>query len=130
MLLVGYLPNNFELVASADELKVGALYCDWFVWAQKVLDNLKGVYKFLEHLETVQMKLEGLDGQELHKILQQNILCVDKVDCEIGREIFYAVICEENMNYTNIDEEIKRWYWQYVCRYSFVEGELYGSVLW
>lgn len=130
---VDYLPKNFELVASADGFKVGARYRDWFMWSQKILENLKGAYKFLEPLETVQSALEERDDQELHNILQKNILCVDKETEGLdfhSREIFYAVICEEDMSYTSIDEEIKRWYWQYVCRYSFVDGELYGSVLW
>lgn len=130
---VDYLPKNFELVASADGFKVGARYYDWFVWAKKVLEELKGVYKFLEPLETVQKALEERDDQELHDILQQNILCVEKgtegLDFH-SREKFYAVISDEGMEYASIDEELKRWYWQYVCRYSFVDGELYGSVLW
>lgn len=66
------------MVASAYGFKVGARYRDWFVWFKKVLEDLKGVYKFLEPLETVQMVLEERDDQELHDILQQNILCVEK----------------------------------------------------
>lgn len=119
-----YLPKNFELVASADGFKVGARYHDWFVWSQKILENLKGVYRFLEPSETVQKALEGRDDQELHMILQKNILNVEKWLDGLDRETFYAVISDEDMNYASIDEELEIWYWQYVCRYSFVEGEL------